>query len=223
MFLTINGVAALLLGGVLLVVALTGTAGADTSAAATPAAPATVVPTVPATAAATATTRVPTTPVTPLPPGCTRLLSQRDFARAARWLYRGERRPTVRTLRHLAHIAHCQHSRRATRRDKALQRHLDVAQRASMCSDTNPTACIRDAANRYHVSYALMLNRAVCESTLNHLASNGTHFGLYQFLPTTWRGETSYGSHSYWSARWNALGAAEMQSKGMGDQWQCRG
>lgn len=219
MFLTLNVVAALLLGGVLLAVALTGTAGADTSAAATPAAPATAVPTVPATAA----TRVPTTPVTPLPPGCTRLLSQRDFARAARSLYRGERRPTVKTLRHLAHIAHCQHSRRATRRDKALQRHLDVAQRASMCSDTNPTACIRDAANRYHVSYALMLNRAVCESTLNHLASNGTHFGLYQFLPSTWRGETSYGSHSYWSAKWNALGAAEMQSKGMGDQWQCRG
>jgi hypothetical protein len=68
-----------------------------------------------------------------------------------------------------------------------------------------------------------MLNRAMCESTLNHRASNGTHFGLYQFLPSTWRNETSYGSHSYWSAKWNALGAAEMESKGMGDQWVCQG
>jgi len=202
---------------------LTGTAGADTSAAATTATPAAVVPTVPPTVVATATTHVHAAPVTPLPPGCTRLFSQDHFARAAHSLYRGEHRPIVETLRHLAHIAHCAHSLRAKRNDKALQRQLIVAQRASMCSDTNPTACIRDAANRYHVSYALMLNRAMCESTLNHLASNGTHFGLYQFLPSTWQGETSYGSHSYWSAKWNALGAAEMESKGMGDQWECRG
>jgi hypothetical protein len=223
-FLTVNFVAAWLLAAALLTVGLARTAGADSRPAATTAAPAPVAPTPPPALPVAAVAAAPAKPA--LPHGCPRLYTQQQFASTARVLFRGRHHPGSRARLHLTRMTRCQHSRSATRNAQALQRRLVAAQRAAAaaaCSNTNVPACIRDASNRWHVSYAKMLSRAMCESTLNPSASNGTHFGIYQFLPSTWRGETSYGSHSYWSARWAALGAAEMEAKGMGGQWECTG
>src|SRR5271155_5514884 len=215
--LTIN-VVALLFTVALLTLVLTRSAGADTGAPQSTLAPAALADiTSPPSAAITAAVAATMPASNPLPHGCATLFTQRQFAAAARPLYRGDRLPTARAQRRLAGLARCQHSPRATRNVLKLQRHLAAVQRANRCSDSNVPACIHEASSRWHVSYSQMLGRARCESSLNHLASNGTHFGLYQFLPSTWSGETSYGSHSYWSAKWNALGAAEMQARGMGD------
>ena len=44
-----------------------------------------------------------------------------------------------------------------------------------------------DSARLFGVPYKLLLGIAECESDLNPYASNGSHYGLFQFLPSTFR------------------------------------
>ena len=82
-------------------------------------------------------------------------------------------------------------------------------------------ACIDRAAHLHRVSPALMRARAWCESRLDPDASNGTHFGLFQFATSTWW-RTPYARRgSVWSAKWASLGAAWMERMGMGGEWSC--
>jgi hypothetical protein len=87
------------------------------------------------------------------------------------------------------------------------------------CSQSNVIPCISYAAKRYHQSLALALCVAFHESTMNPYASNGTHFGNFQFDQTTWDG-SPYARHSYWSAKWSALAAMWYFSKGEYSRWQ---
>lgn len=83
------------------------------------------------------------------------------------------------------------------------------------------TACIDRAAHLHRVSAPMLRGRAWCESRLNPAASNGTHFGLFQFAPSTYATTPYAGRGSIWSAKWNALAAAWMQRVGRGNEWVC--
>lgn len=70
------------------------------------------------------------------------------------------------------------------------------------------------------VYWALRVAR--CESNYNPNAVNqwsGTE-GLFQFMPSTWRG-TPYGQYNVFSAKYNSLGAAWLYSRQGGSPWQC--
>jgi hypothetical protein len=82
-------------------------------------------------------------------------------------------------------------------------------------------ACIDRAAHLHRVNRWLMRRRAWCESRMIPGASNGTHFGLFQFLPSTFA-TTPYATRgSVWSPKWNSLAAAWMQRVGRGGEWAC--
>lgn len=83
-------------------------------------------------------------------------------------------------------------------------------------------ACIDRAAYLHRVSGSMLRRRAWCESRLNPAASNGTHFGLFQFLPSTYATTPYAGRGSIWSAKWNSLAAAWMQRVGRGAEWACQ-
>lgn len=89
------------------------------------------------------------------------------------------------------------------------------------CSNRHVKDCIFYAASIYHQDLEAAYRVANCESGFDPHNSNGTDFGLYQFLPSTFA-TTSYARHSYWEARWSALAAMEMWSWGQKNQWQCR-
>lgn len=98
------------------------------------------------------------------------------------------------------------------------------AARKSSCANSPEKAvraCIWHAAKKYEVSYDTLLRKARCESDLNPSATNGTHIGLFQFLPSTWD-TTPYKRRDPWRAKWNALGAAWMHSVGRGGEWTCQ-
>lgn len=93
---------------------------------------------------------------------------------------------------------------------------------AKQCSQTRPVPCIRRAALRYGVSFAMLRRKAWCESTLNPYAVGfAVHHGLFQFLPSTWD-STPYGGRWIYSAKYNALAAAWMHARGRGGEWACR-
>jgi hypothetical protein len=93
---------------------------------------------------------------------------------------------------------------------------------AKQCSQKRVLPCIRRAALRHDVSYAMLVRKARCESRLDPLASSGPHAGLFQFqISGTW-GTTPYARRSPWRAKWNALAAAWMHKVGRGDEWSCR-
>jgi len=83
-------------------------------------------------------------------------------------------------------------------------------------------ACIDRAAHLHRVNRWMLRRRAWCESTMNPLASNGTHIGLFQFLPSTYATTPYAGRGSIWSAKWNSLAAAWMQRVGRGNEWTCQ-
>ena len=95
---------------------------------------------------------------------------------------------------------------------------------AKKCSQKRVLPCIRRAAIRYRVSYAMLVRKARCESKLNPLAAGGPNAGLFQFrISGTWA-TTPYARRSPWRAKWNALAAAWMHSAGVnrGGEWTCR-
>lgn len=83
------------------------------------------------------------------------------------------------------------------------------------------TACIDRAAHLHRVNASMLRGRAWCESRLDPGASNGTHFGLFQFAPSTYASTPYARRGSIWSAKWNALAAAWMQRVGRGNEWVC--
>jgi len=83
-------------------------------------------------------------------------------------------------------------------------------------------ACIDRAAHLHRVNRWMLRRRAWCESTMNPLASNGTHIGLFQFLPSTYATTPYAGRGSIWSPKWNSLAAAWMQRVGRGNEWTCQ-
>src|SRR5579872_326871 len=65
---------------------------------------------------------------------------------------------------------------------------------------------IYDSSLIFGIPYSVLLNIAKCESSLNPRASNGTHFGLFQFAPATFRraavqlkATTGLTARSYWN------------------------
>jgi hypothetical protein len=88
------------------------------------------------------------------------------------------------------------------------------------CDDGQVPSCIDRAALRWRVSAAMLKRKAWCESRFDPFASNGTHFGLFQFALSTWR-STPYAQRSVWRAKWSALGAAWMHHVGRGGEWAC--
>lgn len=94
---------------------------------------------------------------------------------------------------------------------------------AKKCSQKRVVPCIERAALRWRVSFAMLLRKARCESSLNPYAVGfGIHRGLFQFnWPGTWN-TTPYRRYNAFSAKWNSLAAGWMHAVGRGGEWQCR-
>ena len=88
------------------------------------------------------------------------------------------------------------------------------------CSQKRVKPCIKRAALHHRQPYRDMLRVAMCESSFNPYNSYVGHYGLYQYLPSTWA-TTPYRHHSIWSAKWQALATAWMWSQGRRNQWAC--
>lgn len=84
-------------------------------------------------------------------------------------------------------------------------------------------ACIDRAAHLHRVDRWALRRRAFCESRFDPGASNGTHFGLFQFGMEAWYRllPVRYSRHSPFSAKWASLGAAYAQARGHGGEWKC--
>jgi hypothetical protein len=109
-------------------------------------------------------------------------------------------------------------------RGKCNSRACEIRVAMKQCSQARPVACIRRAALHHRVDFRMLLRKARCESTLNPLAVNGVHAGLFQFrvaAPSTWA-TTPYARRNPWRAKWNSLAAAWMHKVGRGNEWACR-
>ena len=91
---------------------------------------------------------------------------------------------------------------------------------AKRCSQARPVSCIHRAALHWRVSYSMLRRKAWCESRFIARASNGSHFGIFQFAPSTWA-TTPYRSRWIFSAKWSALAGAWMHHRGRGHEWSC--
>lgn len=87
---------------------------------------------------------------------------------------------------------------------------------------------IYDASLTFGIPYAILLGIAECESGLNSRAAYSGHYGLYQFLPATFRAgatglrkETGIGARSYWNALDAAYVAGYMFVTGKSALWSC--
>lgn len=82
---------------------------------------------------------------------------------------------------------------------------------------------IRRAADRYEQPRKDMLRVAYCESLFDNCAVNksGPYYGLFQFLPSTWR-STKYADKDWFDPRYNALAAAWMWDQGRRNEWECQ-
>jgi len=79
---------------------------------------------------------------------------------------------------------------------------------------------IREASNKYNVSFDLLYAIAKCESGLN-LTISGDHnlaYGLFQFHLTTFNKNCE---GDYKSPRDQAICCAKMISQGLSDNWTC--
>ena len=83
------------------------------------------------------------------------------------------------------------------------------------------TACIDRAAHLHRVSRSWMRSIAWCESRLRPWASNGTHFGLFQFDRATWSASPYARRGSPWSAKWASLATAWFLRRGQASRWVC--
>jgi hypothetical protein len=100
-----------------------------------------------------------------------------------------------------------------------IREHVDYVLR-HRCNHST-VACVDRAAHLHRVSAPWMRSIAWCESRLSPYASNGTHFGLFQFDWQTWRGSPYARRGSVWSAKWNALAAAWYLRHGQASRWVC--
>ncbi|MGI8827059.1 MAG: transglycosylase SLT domain-containing protein [Chloroflexota bacterium] len=87
---------------------------------------------------------------------------------------------------------------------------------------------IYDSALIFGVPYKILLAIGRCESGLNPRANNGTHFGLFQFAPDTFRRgaralrhDTGIAASSYWRARDSAYVAGYLFATGRAPSWAC--
>ena len=78
------------------------------------------------------------------------------------------------------------------------------------------------------VPYPILLRIARCESGLNPRASYSGHYGLFQFLPDTFRGgaqgmrtETGIAAHSYWNPADSSYVAGYLFAIGKAPSWGC--
>ncbi len=87
---------------------------------------------------------------------------------------------------------------------------------------------IYDSSLIFGIPYAVLLNIAKCESSLNPRARNGTHFGLFQFAPATFRqaaarlqATTGLAARSYWNPLDSSYVAGFMFATGDAPRWSC--
>lgn len=93
---------------------------------------------------------------------------------------------------------------------------------------TGVQKAIYDASLTFDVPYPILLKVARCESGLNPKARYRGHFGLYQFLPATFKQgkrlmvrDTGITAHSYWNARDSAYVAGYLFAVGHAPSWTC--
>ena len=87
---------------------------------------------------------------------------------------------------------------------------------------------IYDSALIFGVPYPILLRIARCESGLNPRASYSGHYGLFQFVPDTFRGgaksmraETGIVAHSYWNPADSSYVAGYLFAIGKAPSWSC--
>ncbi|HEX6506831.1 MAG TPA: transglycosylase SLT domain-containing protein [Chloroflexota bacterium] len=87
---------------------------------------------------------------------------------------------------------------------------------------------IYDSALTFGMPYSVLLAIARCESDLNPTASNGDHFGLFQFIPSTFRwaasqlrATTGVQATNYWKPLDSAYVAGFMFVTGESRRWAC--
>lgn len=93
---------------------------------------------------------------------------------------------------------------------------------------TWPMKAIYSSALVFGVPYNVLLAIAQCESNLNPHASDGSHFGLFQFAPGTFQqASTALKSHtgivarSYWNPLDSAYTAGYLFATGGSPAWTC--
>lgn len=89
------------------------------------------------------------------------------------------------------------------------------------CGYSNVKPCILYAATKFGQSYSYALGVAYCESTLNPYASNGSHFGLFQFDGVTWAGSPYDDNGSVYNPFWNSMAAMWYWARGEFSRWSC--
>src|SRR5947209_13904764 len=85
---------------------------------------------------------------------------------------------------------------------------------------------IYDSSLIFGVPFTTLVAIARCESALNPRAGNGTHFGLFQFAPSTFkravvqlRQIVGVSARSYWSARDSSYAAGFLFVTGQARSW----
>lgn len=87
---------------------------------------------------------------------------------------------------------------------------------------------IYDSALTFGIPFSVLLNIARCESALDPRARNGGHYGLFQFVPATFRAAalrlhntTGVAARSYWNSLDSAYVAGFMFATGAATSWSC--
>ncbi len=87
---------------------------------------------------------------------------------------------------------------------------------------------IYDGTLTFGIPYSVLLQIASCESGLNPRASNGSHFGVFQFAPNTFQlgaqrllQETGIVARNYWNALDSTYVAGYYFAEGQSLSWTC--
>jgi Transglycosylase SLT domain len=87
---------------------------------------------------------------------------------------------------------------------------------------------IYDSALTFGIPFSVLLNIAKCESSLNPRAVHGEHYGLFQFVPATFReaasrlrANTGVTVKSFWNPLDSAYVAGFMFVTGDSRRWSC--
>lgn len=89
------------------------------------------------------------------------------------------------------------------------------------CSQKRVVPCIKRAAIHYRQSFSDMLRVAKCESGLDPYNEYKGHYGLFQFLRSTFA-TTKYAGKDINSAKWNSLATGWMWANGRRGEWACQ-